>query len=216
MSAEPSPTDAAARGARRRERTRAAVLDAAEELLSTEAPERIRVEDLAARAGVSPASIYLHFGTKDAVVAAVVERLMRVAAERMRAAYEDEAPPLERFRRVGAAYLGLLLDHPAVVKYVAVTGERAPLSDAERDAEAQMIALREEFEAQISAVVEAGQMRPVDPRLLSYFLFGAWNGVAALALRQDSLALTRDEVGRAVLQASLALVEGLQPSDQQP
>ena len=73
--------DAGARGSRRRERTRAQLLDAAEYLLSQGPPEEIRIEDVAARAGISPASVYVHFGTKDGLLAAVTERELGVATE---------------------------------------------------------------------------------------------------------------------------------------
>jgi hypothetical protein len=69
--------------------------------------------------------------------------------------------------------------------------------------------LRQEFEESIREAVEAGAIRRVDPELLSYFLFGAWNGVAALALRRDALVLSPERVERAVIEAGLVLLDGL-------
>ncbi|MDO9496663.1 MAG: TetR/AcrR family transcriptional regulator [Nocardioides sp.] len=204
-------TDAAARGSRRRERTRALLLDAAELLMSQRAPEEIRIEDVAAQAGVSAASVYVHFGTKDALLAAVTERVLAVATEALRSAYAAEAPPLERFAGVGSAYLRLLLDHPAVVKYLTVTGERGPRTAVEGEVVTRFSRLRAEFEQSIRDAVESGVIRPVDPELMSYFLFGAWNGVAALALRRDALALSPERVELAVIEAGLALLDGLIP-----
>ena len=204
-------TDAAARGSRRRERTRGLLLDAAELLVSQRAPEEIRIEDVAARAGVSPASVYVHFGTKDALLAAVTERVLAVATETLRSAYAAEAAPLERFAGVGAAYLRLLLDHPVVVKYLTATGERGPRTPVEEEVVARFGELRAEFEQSIREAVEAGAIRQVDPELMSYFLLGAWNGVAALALRRDTLALSPERVERAVIEAGLTLLDGLIP-----
>ncbi|MBC9733299.1 TetR/AcrR family transcriptional regulator [Nocardioides marmotae] len=203
--------EAAARGSRRRERTRTQLLDAAEHLLSERAPEEIRVEDVAARAGISAASVYVHFGTKDALVAAVTERVLAVATEALRAAYAADTSPLERFAGVGAAYLRLLLDHPVVVTYLNVTGGRGPRTPVEDEVVARFSRLRREFEQSIREAVEAGAIRPVDPEQLSYFLFGAWNGVAALALRRDELALPPARVEQAVIEAGLTLLEGLIP-----
>lgn len=202
-------TDAAARGSRRRERTRARILDAAEWLMSQRAPEEIRVEDVATRAGTSPASVYVHFGTKDALLAAVTERVLGVATEALRAAYAAQTSPLERFAGVGAAYLRLILDHPAVVKYLSVTGERGPATPVEDEVVARFSELRTEFEESIREAVEAGAIRSVDPEQMSYFLFGAWNGVAALALRRDALALPPERVEQVVIEAGLVLLEGL-------
>lgn len=202
-------TDAAARGSRRRQRTRALVLDAAELMLSQRAPEEIRIEDVAAEAGISAASVYVHFGTKGALLAAVTERVLAVATETLRSAYEAEASPLERFAGVGAAYLRLLLDHPLVVKYLTATGERGPRTSVEGEVVARFSQLRREFEQSIRDAVESGAIRQVDPELMSYFLFGAWNGVAALALRRDGLALPAERVEAAVIEAGLTLLDGL-------
>ena len=210
-SSETVRSDAAARGARRRERTRAAVLDAAEQLMSQRAAEEIRVEDVAAAAGISTASVYVHFGTKDALLAAVAGRLLRVATDALRSAYDADLPPLERFAGVGAAYLRLLLDHPAVLKHLAASGERGPGTAAEDEVAERFGELRREFEQSIRDAVHTGAIRPVDPELMSYFLFGAWNGVAALALRRDALALPPERVEKAVVEAGLTLLEGLLP-----
>jgi len=205
----PVSTTPADRGAQRRERTREAALVAAEQLLGERTPAEIRIEDVAALAGLSPGSIYGHFKTKDGLIAATTDRLLSQAAEALRVASATGATPLERFQNSGVAYLRLLLDHPAVIKYLALTGERAPETDEERDAHARIIQLRVDFEAVIRDAVQAGGVRHVDPRLMSYFLFGAWNGVAALALRRDGLGLSRAEIEAAVLQAGLMLTGGV-------
>ncbi|MBC9226516.1 TetR family transcriptional regulator [Aeromicrobium sp. 636] len=206
---------AAARGLRRRERTRALLLDAAEFLVSQRAPEEIRIEDVAAQAGVSPASVYVHFGTKDGLLAAVTERVLGVATDALRAAYAADTSPLERFAGVGVAYLRLLLDHPVVVKYLTATGERGPTTAVETQVVERFGELRREFEQSIREAVESGAIRRVDPELMSFFLFGSWNGVAALALRRDALVLAPERVETAVIEAGLVLLEGLivQPSD---
>lgn len=202
-------TESVARGSRRRERTRTLALDAAELLLSQHAPEEIRVEDVATRAGISAASLYVHFGTKDGLFAAATERVLGVATDALRSAYAAEVPPLERFAGVGAAYLRLLLDHPTVVKYLVVTGERGPRTPVEREVVERFSELRQEFETSIRDAVESGAIRAVDPELMSYFLFGAWNGVAALALRRDALEMSPERVELAVIEAGLTLLEGL-------
>jgi AcrR family transcriptional regulator len=201
--------DAAARGSRRRGRTRALLIDAAEVLLSQRAPDEIRVEEVAAQAGVSPASVYVHFGTKDGLLAAVTERVLAVATDALRSAYAAEGSPLERFAGVGSAYLRLLLDHPVVVRYLTTTGERGPRTPVESEVVARFSQLRREFEQSIRDAVETGAIRQVDPELMSYFLFGAWNGVAALALRRDALAVPPERVEVAVIEAGLVLLDGL-------
>src|SRR5690606_15057906 len=98
-------------------------------------------------------------GTKDGLLAAVTERVVAVATETLRTAYSAEASPLERFAGVGAAYLRLLLDHPVVVKYLTVTGERGPRTPVETQVVERFSELRREFEQSIRDAVDAGAIR---------------------------------------------------------
>jgi len=202
-------TSHAARGARRRERTRTLVLDAVERMLADRSPDSIRIEDVAAEAGVSPASVYVHFGTKDGLVAATVERLAEYVRDALRTAYAAGSTPFGQFQQAGVAYIRLLLDHPALTRYLAGGGISGLESSAEQTLSERIAPLREEFEQRIRAAIDAGEMIPTDARRLSYFLLGAWGGVASLALRDDAVALDAAEVERAVLEASSALVVGL-------
>ncbi len=76
-------------------RTRTALLNAAESLLSQHSADAVRMEDVAEVAGISPASVYIHFGTKDALVS--IE---------LTAAYSREGSPFEQVRQAGLAYMG--------------------------------------------------------------------------------------------------------------
>ena len=65
-------TDRAAQGAgktAKSQRTRAAILQAAQELFATQGYERTTVRDVAARAAIDPAMVMRYFGSKDALFA---------------------------------------------------------------------------------------------------------------------------------------------------
>lgn len=212
---QPAASVAAARGARRREATRQRALDAAEQCL-TEEPGAFRIEDVAARAGVSAASIYTHFGTKDLLVAAVVQRLLQLAEERLLEAFEAPGSPVERFELVGRTFMELLMVHPAISRYVLASGEQEPEPGAEAEAAALMGRLRAGFEHAIQAAVDAGQIVAVDARQLSFSLLATWTGVASFGLRRDALRLERDDVEAALLQTIRTLTSGLQPDECRP
>ena len=200
-------SEPAERGARRRERTRAQVLDAAEALLAERAVAELRVEDVSARSGVSAASIYVHFGSKDGLVSAVAQRLLALAVGVMEAAYGVEGEPLDQVREAGTVYVQLLLDHPIVGRYV--LGDPAVDGSATAD---HVDALRAGFEGRIRAAVDAGQIGVRDPRLLSHFLLAAWAGVASLSRRHDKARLTREEIEAAVAEAIDLLALGAMAS----
>jgi AcrR family transcriptional regulator len=72
------PEDPRARAARtKRQRTRRALLESADALFATRGWNQTRVEDVAAAAGVSPATAYNHFPTKHALIGTVYAPLLR-------------------------------------------------------------------------------------------------------------------------------------------
>lgn len=198
---------ARARGAKRRAKTRSAALDAVERLLVEHTPADLRMEDVATEAGIAPASLYTHFGTKNGLLAATVDRLMEVSAETMRGAYAGSGTPLERIQATGIAYFELLLAHPALIRLFAAGGlERmgATIADA---SVSRFGRIRVEFEKAIADAAAVGDS-PVDARLMSYFLFGAWNGVAELTVRTDQLGISVDDARAAIAQAAAVIVRG--------
>ncbi|ANO02558.1 TetR/AcrR family transcriptional regulator [Mycobacteroides immunogenum] len=206
-------SEAAARGERRRMRTRTALLDAAERLLSRHSADAVRMEDVAELAGMSAASVYVHFGTKDALVSAVMQRLLEISMVELTAAYSSEGTAFEQVRQAGLAYMRLLIDHPALTRYVAVNAIGGPANPFDEVVAERLDVLRVAFEERIQAAVDDGEIRPVDSRLLSYFLFGSWSGVAALALRDDGARLTAEEVEQCLIQARDLLTWGITPID---
>lgn len=50
-------------------------------------------------AGISPASVYVHFGAKDALVSAVMQRLLEMSMTELTAAYSSEGSAFEQVRQ---------------------------------------------------------------------------------------------------------------------
>jgi AcrR family transcriptional regulator len=91
----------------RRERTRVAILDAAWKRLSIPG-DPARLEDIAADAGVTRQSVYLHFGTRAGLLVAVVQHMDEVLGlgeriEQIRA-LEDPLEAFEKNLRLMASY----------------------------------------------------------------------------------------------------------------
>lgn len=80
------------------ERSVAAILGAAIDALADD-PEASMAE-IARRAGVVRATIYVHFPTREALIAAVTDRAMAEATEALRAAAPDQGEPTEALTRM--------------------------------------------------------------------------------------------------------------------
>ncbi|EHN11616.1 transcriptional regulator TetR family [Patulibacter medicamentivorans] len=201
-----------ARGERRAARTRAAILDAAERAFRVDGYRGTKVEDVAEAADVAIGSIYSHFGSKDGLYHALAERSVELFAAYMAQAYTDDRTPLEQVLAAGDTYLRFHLEHPGAFRFLAFDGvETAPIED---DAVRARISDRieqliERFRQQIQAAIDSGEARPLDARQLSRFLWGAWNGVIALSLRPDRMALSDDEVAACIQTGRRLVLEGL-------
>lgn len=83
------------------ERNLAAILDAAEALLGRGAPAGTSA--VAAEAGVSRPTVYAHFPTRESLLEAVVERVVRRVTAALDAADLERGDPLEVLERLVAA-----------------------------------------------------------------------------------------------------------------
>lgn len=199
---------------RRRERTREAILEAAELAFVSGGYRRVRMEELAGAADVSVGSIYGHFGNKDGLYLALVERAADVFAGYMARAYASSSSPLEQVMAAGDAYLRFHVEHPGMFRFLAFDGVETRLpfvDDTLQDRVSQHVeGIIDGFAERIAAAVAAGEARSdIDPRLTSRVLWGAWNGMVALGVRTDGLALSEEEIAACIDQARRIVVEGL-------
>ncbi len=132
---------------------RAALLDAATEIVTETGSPNVTVREVAARAGINHGLVHRYFGTKDTLIAAVIDEIAaRVARELTQDSGEavvagDEAGTLARL--IGSAMVAGSTDigsgersHPVADVLVERCRDRAGLSDADaRVAAAQIVAL---------------------------------------------------------------------------
>ena len=81
---------------RRKERKRESIRRGALELFQAYGFRRVSINDIAHKAGVSPVTIYNHFGSKEELVRDIVKTLLLSALERYRAVIEGEQTFLEK------------------------------------------------------------------------------------------------------------------------
>ncbi|GAA5152317.1 TetR/AcrR family transcriptional regulator [Pseudonocardia eucalypti] len=195
--------------ARRRARTRERILDTAERAFGA-GYRNVRVEDLAEAADVSIGTLYVHFGSKDGVYLALVERALEQMAAYLDRAYRPEYSPLEQVIAAGDVYLRFHLEHPGLFQFLAFDTVLGELPAEVREIQQRVGERLEEviggFQARIEAAVAAGQAdHRYDARTTARFLWGAWNGVVSLGRREDRMALTDEEIA-ACLQLGRRLV----------
>src|SRR5262245_48834207 len=98
----------AQRWRRRKEARPAELLDAALDVFFEKGFAAARLEDIAARAGVSKGTVYLYFNSKEDVFDALVRAIPQAKVEEVRALADPAVPADEMLRRV-LRFVGVFL-----------------------------------------------------------------------------------------------------------
>lgn len=202
-----------ARNQRRRARTRAALIDAAEVVFRRDGFHAARVEDIAEQADVAVGTIYVHFSGKRALYMALVERALDLFEQYMASSEDPTLSPFEQVLAGGKAYLRFHNEHPELFLLLALGNAGRDHADPDDEITAQIAArtrvLLDRFAARIDAAVAAGEARNVDSRVLTNYLWGAWNGVVALRMQPEGVRLSPDDVNETLALALSLLRAGL-------
>jgi AcrR family transcriptional regulator len=82
----------ATRQRRTRQAAKFAILDAAERRLHDDGPEGVRIQRIAADLGITDAAVHYHFGTREALMDALLRRIGRRLVDDIEATIESWAP----------------------------------------------------------------------------------------------------------------------------
>jgi len=99
-----SSTGRDSEGRERSAATRERLLDAAVDAFAASGFSGTTTRDIAARAGMSPAAVYVHHATKEDLLFEVSRRGHLSAVEIMRRSHESSDDPVDRFRTMVAAF----------------------------------------------------------------------------------------------------------------
>ncbi|MFI6393873.1 TetR/AcrR family transcriptional regulator [Nonomuraea sp. NPDC050540] len=161
------------------------ILRAAEDLLAESGTEEaLTLRAVAARAGISTPSVYLHFADKEALLEAVCLRVWDELARLFRE--NDHGDPFRALGRCGRAYARFALAHPVQYRVLLMKPPPGDRAAAPRGAVAVPEAAAACFGHMVAVVercVESGILRG-DPRRLALTLWSSMHGCVALVLAQ--------------------------------
>ncbi|HEY8493625.1 MAG TPA: helix-turn-helix domain-containing protein, partial [Myxococcota bacterium] len=129
------PRPRRSRRAAQAEETRERILAAATELIAERGYAATSIDALCRRAGVVRTAIYWHFGSKEGLVAPVVERVASAWIEEIQKSVYLEGDPLARLERFLASLRELVLHRSQLLRLLAAVAlERAAVDDEARAA----------------------------------------------------------------------------------
>lgn len=157
-----SPQSATSQRARQRESTRRQLVEAGLRVVAASGFAGASTAAIAQATGKAHGTVFVHFRTRDDLVAELVAEVGRVMSARL-AAPEQAAPSLPE---VLQAHLAALADHEVLYARLLCEASTLPLA-----ARAQIFALQSGVAARIRAAYlracEQGAVREIDPALLS-------------------------------------------------
>lgn len=191
---------------------RNALLDAGLELTRGGGPDAVTVREVARRAGVVPTAVYRHFADRDALVAALAQRVQQQVADRMR----ETASPDEdsegragsargRLRAVGLGYIGFALAEPGW--FALAFGSASALPDAVDPA--ALPAPLAMLVGALDALVTEGALPARSRPGAEWPCWSTVHGFALLALHGPLRALSHDALWTAAERAVDTVIDGL-------
>jgi AcrR family transcriptional regulator len=194
--------------ARKRD-TEDVILEAALNLLRRYGYERVSMNDLAREAGISRATLYLRYSSKEQVALAVVDRMYGRLLERLTAIAGSPAPPADRIREMLVERVLFLFD--------AVSDLGVSLDEVYRRIRPPFLERRDRFDEAAAAVlagvfregVDAGDFAPRDPLRVARTLIACTNGILPYSLSPREMG-RRDEIAEIVGTGAGLLVRGLE------
>ena len=180
---------------------RAAIVRAAAQAIAGKGVRGMRIEEVAATAGVSPALLYYHFDNRAGLVRAALEHASELAPSTvLRERHSDG----NGYERLEAALLGELDDETEVREAAVVWGEVSASAVFDSELRDAVRRVNEEWRGNVAdgirAGIEDGSIRPgVDPDALADTLISLIDG---LCTRWLAGALERERA-RALLRATL-------------
>jgi len=195
--------------------SRERILQAATELFSQKGYSAAGVDDLAARSGIAKTGIYYHFGSKEGLLAAVLEHTTTIWIDAIRGAAQQAGDPLERLDRALAGMRTMLEDKPWVMKLIQLLALEVADEKPEIRAVVQGI-IQKARSAIIEGMREAFGFDFPDAEIIAGVILALYDGIAFgrhIAPDLVPLDVAFDEFRRVVM---LIVVARLDPQILQP
>ncbi len=189
---------------------RAVLVQAALELLKTQAPEELSLRGLAASAGVSRAAPYAHFADKAALLRAVASAGFALMAEDMRKSMDGATDARGRFLATGRAYVRFARGNPNVFRLMFGGGHERAEAHPPHGTEGGP---SEVFEAALRAYLEESRVTVADEQLLRTTAWSCVHGLSLLLL-DHRLGSSADDGEQLVVLVTSLFADLLRPSAQ--
>jgi len=176
MTREPNPRGSG-------EQLRAQLVGAASDLLLS--PQSVALPSLRAVAracDVSPAAVYLHFDSQDALIAAVIDAQLHELEVTVRGDLDVAAAPADQLNQFGRSYVTWGLEHPGAYQLLFETADRLELPEHDLDSP------NWDLISEAATLVASATGQDVEAsRAVAFRLWAALHGVVSLRIHKPGV-----------------------------
>ncbi len=180
----PPHADRPAPGGHRDPDKRERIIEAASGLFGGRDLASVRMEEVAARAGVAKGTIYLYFRSKEDLYLSILSSRLTVLLDALDAAFQEEEDPRIRLRKFLVHSSMFLLKYPDFFRMMRKedSREEGTLPGSEAEVGPLRARLRDLLRCLLTRGMEAGRIRPLPVELTADLVFGAMEGVVRRCL----------------------------------
>ena len=167
------------RRARSKVNLREEILEAARGLFVKEGYTNVSIRKIADKIEYAPGTIYLYFKDKADIFQTICDETFAKLHQKLSAIVQDSAPPLEKLRRCGRAYVEFALDNQAAYKLIFMT----PLDESvPQDPEVKDVGLLcfQDVCHIVQQCIDQDLLRTNDVEEISQAVWASVHGIASL------------------------------------
>jgi TetR/AcrR family transcriptional regulator len=182
------------------------------ELISEGAPDGVSTPAIARRLGVTQAAIFKHFSTKQAIWAAVMDRIGELIVPALAAAQSEQGSRHERICKIARAYVGVVEKTPAMLAILFHPEVLLHDPETRQALVERFLRLETVFRDAALAAIEAGEYREaINPEQISSLLVTILQGALLRWTLADRSFNLEQAVDQAIASAARGFVRSAAP-----
>lgn len=142
------------------EERQAEIVATALRLARESSPALITTGDIAAAIGVTQGAVFKHFPTKDAIWLAAMRWVRQTLLQRLQAAADDAATPLDALAAMFRAHVEFVIAHPGVPRFIFHELQQPADSEAKLEVRAVLQGYRKLLLGHLAASIEQRLVSP--------------------------------------------------------
>ena len=156
-------------------------MEAARSLFVKEGYDNVSIRKIANKIEYAPGTIYLYFKDKADILRTISDETFGKLHRRISAIAEDPAPPLDKLRRAGRAYVQFALDNPSQYVLVFMSRFDASLVPKPESHDVGSLCFQDLCHI-VKQCIDQDLLRSTDVNETSQAIWAAVHGVAALLI----------------------------------